>query len=182
MTRRQIPLAVSGLALAFVLAGCEAEPAPPTTVEPVPGTQPAPEPAGEQAPQDRPDPSMAWVLNDTSQLAVYGPPQSEGVLSVGCEGSGGAARLVLRRYTAAAADAQGQIRLSSGGRSATLPASAEATQLGPDYIWRGETAPDSEAAALLAQTETPITVEAPQGPSLTVPAAEALRRAVTACR
>ncbi|MBX7495310.1 hypothetical protein K3172_05515 [Qipengyuania sp. 6B39] len=122
-----------------------------------------------------------WFYKPSTRTALFGTEESEGVVSLSCNGSmTGEETLVFQWIEAAPVDATGALSISSGGNTASVELKGVASALGPDAFWEGEISQRSEAYALLAGTAQPITLSLGEK-SLTVPKAQPLATVLETC-
>ncbi len=123
---------------------------------------------------------MAWFSSDDGRAASYGPPNSEAMLTIACDGPRG---LVVTRHHPAPAGASGTLSLTGGGHVASLPMATAPTTLGPgEAVWQGRVSGDMARAI-----ERPFSrggrVELGLGgaPSIVVPASAEVKRVIARC-
>lgn len=123
----------------------------------------------------------SWFYRNSTQTALFGPTDSEAIISLSCNLSlGDDAAVAFQWHAAAREGVEETLTVSSGERSVAFPVTGIASAMGPDAIWNGEIAPDSPELAFLARTTEPLTFSL-AGQSLTAPAGEAIGQVVTAC-
>ena len=122
---------------------------------------------------------MAWVAADDGRSASYGPPNSEGALTVGCDAGG----IVVTRHHPASLGGKATLSLTGAGQATSLPMVAVPTTIGPgEAQWQGRAIGDIARAV-----ERPFTrdgqVEITLGgaPSLVVPANGVIRGVFDTC-
>ena len=140
------------------------------------------EPAGDMEGEPDAD-GNRWFYKADSRTALFGPPQSEGVLSIGCGPSTGpSSAITVIHYSAAQEGEEEELVFAGENGSASLRVAAEATQLGPDYIWQGDISPPArDLRRVFAESDSPVTVRLESGDTMDVPASEAVVRAIDAC-
>ena len=135
--------------------------------------------AADRAALPRASGDLAWFVSDDGRAALYGPPASEPMLTIGCAPGG----VALTRHHPAPANGTGTLSLTGSGHVASVPVAAVPTTLGPgEYEWRGRANGDI-ARALERPFARPGEVEVSLGgaPSLVVPAAPEGRRLFATC-
>ena len=143
---------------------------------------PTPDPADSAKDTSTPA-NHRWFYKAETRTAIFGPPESEGVLAIACD-TPDAGEPVIRvtRYTAASEGAQGVIRFQGDGSAASVPASAVRNQLGPSFIWRGSVpAPADDLRGVFASQDAMIAVSQETGAALQVPSSQAVRRVLGGC-
>lgn len=123
-----------------------------------------------------------WFYKPATQTALFGPANSEGIVSLSCNLSldEDDAMVAFQWLSAAQEGAEETVTVASGDRSVEFAVTGTASALGPDAIWNGEIAADDPALAFLAAASEPLTFTL-GNESLTTPADEAIDRVVTAC-
>jgi len=124
-------------------------------------------------------PNAAWVYNRASGIAVFGLPNSEGLLTIGCDEGG---TLTVTRHTAATEDGKTVLVLTGQNRSASISLEAVETDVGPDHVWQGTVGPAKQSLREVF-TENPgvVTVSIGEGTPLSVPASPEPVQAIDAC-
>lgn len=187
MRNSLVPLAL------LVLAACSGD-SPADDADQGPSTDTAPASEDIAQPQPSPDPAddmegepdadgNRWFYKADSRTALFGPPQSEGALSIGCGPSGtNNGAITVIRYTAAQAEGEQVLDFTSESASASVQVSAEAMELGPDYVWQGTVSPPaSDLRRVFTESESTISVRLESGDVLEVRPSEAVVRAIDAC-
>lgn len=143
---------------------------------------PTPEPAGDMEGEPDTD-GNRWFYKADSRTALFGPPQSEGVLAIGCGPVGmDESAITVTRYTAAEADGEQELTFTGASSSFSMSVSAEAMELGPDFVWQGTVLPPAnDLRSVFAESESSISANLESGEALTVPQSEAVLRAIDAC-
>lgn len=175
----------------LALAACSGDAPADDPEETAAATDPLPAPVAEEttlAPagdlEGEPDAEgNRWFYKADSRTALFGPPQSEGVLAIGCGPSTVANDgITITRYTAAQAGGAQSLVFARENASASVQVSAESMELGPDYIWQGSVEPPaSDLRRVFAESGGPVTVSLESGDALEVPSSEAVVRAIEAC-
>lgn len=137
-------------------------------------------PAGERDP-DVPE-TMEWSYRDRDTTALFGPPESEGVFVVSCNREAASPAIALTLYREAPENGRGTLVLSRGDTEGRIDMSAVATELGPDFVWRGETAATDSVLDILAAGGGPLNISLDGRDPIALGNAEAAARAVRACR
>ena len=122
-----------------------------------------------------------WFYKPSTRTALYGTAESEGVISLSCNGAvTGEETLVFQWIEQATADATETLAISNGDNTAEIEVEGIASVLGPDAIWQGDVPQGSEAYMLLAGATSPTTLTLGER-SITVPASQQLTAALDAC-
>tara|TARA_R110002072_G_scaffold15856_43_gene62995 strand:+ start:9158 stop:9670 length:513 start_codon:yes stop_codon:yes gene_type:complete len=123
-----------------------------------------------------------WFYKPATQTALFGPANSEGIVSLSCNLSldEDDAVVAFQWLSAAQQGARETVTVTSGDRVAEFSVTGTASALGPDAIWNGEIAAEDPALAFLAASSEPLTFTL-GSESVTTPADEAIDRVVTAC-
>ena len=175
--------------LALTITACSQEPSEGESAEDYAarigggsGTQEGPAPAMTGAPAPTEDAQGQkyaegkWFVTEDAQSAraMFGPPQSEPLLTLSCkQGSG-----VMQVVRAGAAEAAGNYTISVGGHSASVrlaPTGAELPTLS------GTLAASDPVFAAMSRAGQSATVAGAGGESLYIPGSAAIRRVLTAC-
>lgn len=152
---------------------------------------PSPSPAGDEAGREpagdmegEPDAQgHRWFYKADSRMALFGPPQSEGVLGITCgQSAAGNPAVRVTRYTAAEESGTQALRFIGPDADFAMQVSAEGMELGPDFVWQGTVPlPATGLRDVFAGNEGPISVQLESGNALEVPASEEVVRAIDAC-
>ena len=123
-----------------------------------------------------------WFYKPATQTALFGPANSEGIVSLSCNLSldEDDAVVAFQWLSAAQEGARETVTVASGDRKTEFAVTGTASALGPDAIWNGEIAAGDPALAFLAASSEPLTFTL-GSESVTTPADEAIDRVVAAC-
>lgn len=125
---------------------------------------------------------MRWFYKPATQTALWGPLDSEGVISLSCnESMTGQTLLDFQWISEATVGAKRSVAVRSGDASASIAVSGVASALGPDAIWQGGIQRGDPVVGLLGDAESPITFTLGDG-SVTTTASPEVERAIAACR
>lgn len=186
---RIVILAASLLALAACSSGDEADDqkaiADTEVAETANGGAPAFDPAVDSESEAGED-GRRWFYKSASQSALYGPPNSEGMLTLRCDVPDEGEKRVLFSWFARGAVA-GETRvleIRSGGDVVRADATGVETELGPGAMWQAPLEPGGEGAGFLLATPDPISIRLGNGEDYTirVPTSEQLRQVIRDCR
>ncbi|MFB0610848.1 hypothetical protein [Aurantiacibacter poecillastricola] len=151
---------------------------------------PAPSPAPDPSPVatgDMEDPvgadGLRWVYKSAFRSALYGPPESEGVLAIACDtGPSGTQSIIVTLYDTAEEGGEQMLRFIGSDYDASVEMNAVRNELGPEYVWQGAVPPQAEGLQrAFTENEGPITVQPESGEALQVPPSEAVIRVFNAC-
>lgn len=122
-----------------------------------------------------------WFYKAATQTALFGPANSEGIVSMSCNLSlDDDAAVVFQWLSEAQQGVEQTVTVTSGDRTADFTVTGTASALGPDAIWTGAIAPGDPVLAFLTATSEPLTFSL-GSQSVTTPPDEAIDRVVTAC-
>ncbi|GMM92749.1 hypothetical protein [Qipengyuania sp. MTN3-11] len=128
-----------------------------------------------------PTEGMRWFYKPATQTALYGPADSEAVISLSCnESMTGETLLDFQWIAPATAGASETVAVSAGDAGGSFPVRGIASALGPDAIWQGGIQRGDAVVEVLADAEQPITFTLGDR-SITTPVGEPLARAIAAC-
>jgi len=178
-----------GSALAALAACAEPEGAEKADDAPRPAAQAraateggAPPAATEEAPPPRSVAGARWFYKETAgrPMALYGPPNTEGLFAVSCapDGPNGGTLTISRTLSLPDASTV-EMRIETAAGEAVLPATARRD---PMPTVRVETAADGRVADLLRAEEGDLVVRIGDGDAFAAPVDPALARVVAACR
>lgn len=175
----RIPLVVLA---PLALAACADDTAPSDDAESIARTTPAPGARSDNEVAGAPDAEgNRWFYKAATQTALFGPAESEGIISMSCNLSlDDDAAVVFQWLSAAREGVEETVTVAAGDRTAAFTVTGTASALGPDAIWNGAISPGDPALAFIAATDEPLTFSL-DGASVTTPADEAIDRVVTAC-
>lgn len=127
-----------------------------------------------------------WYYKSESQSALYGPPDSEGMLTLRCDSPDEGDKRVLFNWFAPGATA-GEARIlevRSGGDIFRADVEGVETELGTGAMWRATLDPAGDEAGLLLDTPDPISIRLDDGADyeIRVPTAEQMRQVIRDCR
>lgn len=127
-----------------------------------------------------------WYYKSESQSALYGPPDSEGMLTLRCDSPDEGDKRVLFNWFAPGATA-GEARIlevRSGGELFRADVEGVETELGTGAMWRATLDPAGDEAGLLLDTPDPISIRLDDGADyeIRVPTAEQMRQVIRDCR
>jgi len=145
-------------------------------------TTPTPSPTG--ASQGEADAEgNRWFYKADSGMAIFGPPESEGVLSIACRTSeSGAPEILVRRYTEAQENEVQSLEFLGQNSSALVRVSSTTAELGPEFFWQGALSPPADdLRSVFAGSTGPVSVRLESGNAMKVPASDEVLRAIDAC-
>lgn len=186
--------AVSLFAIAACSSGDEGNDSSVTSPADMPGSSSGGAPPGEVSAFDPTVDSESepgedgrrWFYKSASRSALYGPPNSEGMLSLRCDAPGEGAKHVLFSWFARGAEVGEErvLELRSGGDTIRAEVVGVETELGPSAMWQARLAPGGEEAAFLLAAEDPISMRLDDGEeyAIRVPTSEQLRQVIRDCR
>ncbi|PIW55010.1 MAG: hypothetical protein COW16_08325 [Sphingomonadales bacterium CG12_big_fil_rev_8_21_14_0_65_65_10] len=127
-----------------------------------------------------------WYYKSESQSALYGPPDSEGMLTLRCDSPDEGDKRVLFNWFAPGATA-GEARIlevRSGGELFRADVEGVETELGTGAMWRATLDPAGDEAGLLLDTPDPLSIRLDDGADyeIRVPTAEQMRQVIRDCR
>ncbi len=149
------------------------------------GTAPAFDPTVDSESEASED-GRRWFYKTASQSALYGPPNSEGMLSLRCDApDDGDKRVLFSWFVRGAQVGEDRVlELRSGGDTIRADVTGVAAELGPSAMWQARLAPVGEEAAFLLAADDPISIRLDDGAeyAIRVPASEQLRQVIRDCR
>ncbi len=124
-------------------------------------------------------PAAEWVYKEDQQMAVFGPPNSEGLLTVHCRDG----EIVVTRHSPAEEGGTAMLNFSGDAHTASLAVRAEPMELGPEFVWQGTVSRQSDDLRQVFEDNLEaVTVSAGLGDPLRVPLSDAPVKAIDACR
>lgn len=132
------------------------------------------------------DDGRRWFYKTESQSALYGPPSSEGMLTLRCDAPDDGERRVLFSWFARGASVGDTkvLEVRSGGDIVRADATGVETELGSGAMWQARLLPEGEEASFLLDTPDPISIRLDDGEdyAIRVPTAEQMRQVIRDCR
>ncbi len=123
----------------------------------------------------------SWVYKPASRTAIYGPDESEGVLSIACR-SPEQSELVVTRFVPAALGATGVLSFSGNNRTASVAVRSEPAAERSDSVWQGKVSRDFSAfREVFAGESGTVEIELSTGAGLIVPVSDAPLEAIDEC-